>query len=113
MKTAATRHSALELDAGTVELASRADVTGDALELEPAASCSTVQLCNAPGSGGTRCRQQGCRLGDAEVEGLAEAFDVGGTPVCPWIFVTRGGAQIDLGAQNRSADSGCARPLAG
>src|SRR4051812_44605580 len=33
--------------------------------INPRAGCSIVQFCNAPGSDGTRCLQQGCSLGAA------------------------------------------------
>jgi hypothetical protein len=59
-----------------------------------AVSCSIVQFCNAPGTDGTRCLQQGCSLTAALAECTTESRAVCGTPVCPWIFVAIGGARF-------------------
>lgn len=58
-----------------------------------AVSCSIVQFCNAPGSDGTRCLQQGCSLGAAQDECSRESRSVCGTPVCPWVFVALDGTR--------------------
>lgn len=62
--------------------------------ITPAVSCSIVQFCNAPGSDGTRCLQQGCSLDTALAECSREAPAVCGTPVCPWIFVALDGRRF-------------------
>lgn len=62
--------------------------------ITPRASCSIVQFCNAPGSDGTRCLQQGCSLSAAQAECSREAPAVCGTPVCPWIFVASDGTRF-------------------
>ena len=72
--------------------------TSDAAPVEdaitPDANCSIVQFCNAPGSDGTRCLQQGCSLNTALAECSREAPAVCGTPVCPWIFVASDGTRF-------------------
>jgi hypothetical protein len=60
----------------------------------PFASCSVVQFCNAPGSDGTRCLQQGCSLATARAECRTESKNVCGNPVCPWIFVATNGQRF-------------------
>jgi hypothetical protein len=62
--------------------------------ITPDVSCSIVQFCNAPGSDGTRCLQQGCSLSAAQAECSREAPAVCGTPVCPWIFVASDGTRF-------------------
>jgi hypothetical protein len=62
--------------------------------INPRAGCSIVQFCNAPGSDGTRCLQQGCSLGAALDECSREAPAVCGRPVCPWIFVASDGSRF-------------------
>jgi hypothetical protein len=69
-----------------------ASPTQDAIQ--PRASCSVVQFCNAPGADGTRCLQQGCSLTAAQNECTTESFNVCGTPVCPWIFVASDGTRF-------------------
>jgi len=59
-----------------------------------ATSCSIVQFCNAPGSDGTRCLQQGCSLTAALDECEVESRRVCGTPVCPWVFVALDGTRF-------------------
>jgi len=78
-----------------VEVASAADPAGEVASL--AASCSIVQFCNAPGSDGTRCQQQGCSLGAAENECKREVRTVCGSASCPLIFVTSSKDRITLG----------------
>ena len=68
------------------EIESSPDVT-----IPPPAGCSVVQFCNAPGSEGTRCVQQGCTVKPAVTECKAEVPPICGTPVLPWIFVTSDG----------------------
>jgi len=41
--------------------------------ITPRAGCSIVQFCNAPGSDGTVCLQQGCSLAAAQAECSLEA----------------------------------------
>src|SRR5678815_3979789 len=55
--------------------------------IAPRAGCSVVQFCNAPGSDGTVCQQQGCTLASAKNECTSESHTVCGTPVNPWVFV--------------------------
>jgi hypothetical protein len=57
------------------------------------AGCSVVEYCNAPGSDGSRCRQQGCTLANAIAECESETRQFCGTPQCPWIFVATGGTR--------------------
>jgi hypothetical protein len=64
----------------------------------PAARCSIVQFCNAPGRDGTRCLQRGCGAVDALVECSREAPKVCGWPVCPWVFVARDGRRFINGS---------------
>lgn len=71
-----------------------ADATPIEDAINPRAGCSIVQFCNAPGSDGTRCLQQGCDLGTALAECSREAPAVCGTPVCPWIFVASDGSRF-------------------
>jgi hypothetical protein len=66
--------------------------TGDVIQ--PRASCSIVQFCNAPGADGTRCLQQGCSLTAAQNECTTESINICGTPVCPWIFVASDGTRF-------------------
>ncbi len=68
---------------------------GDAIT--PRANCSIVQFCNASGSDGSVCQQQGCSLGPAENECKAEVKTVCGAATCPLIFVTSSGSRITLG----------------
>ena len=60
------------------------------------ANCSIVQYCNAPGSDGTRCIQQGCSFQAAREECINEGWNVCGTPVCPWKFVDLNGVRHEL-----------------
>ena len=63
--------------------------------------CSIVEFCNVPNSSdGTRCRQQGCSLQNAEKECKTESQTVCGGHVCPWIFVASNGQRFDLCAAN-------------
>ena len=55
------------------------------------ANCSIVQFCNAPGSDGTRCVQQGCSVQAAFDECVTETFNVCGAPSCPWKLVLLNG----------------------
>lgn len=64
----------------------------------PAASCSTVQFCNAPGPDGTRCVQQGCDVVTALVACSHAAPAVCGWPACPWTFVARDGRRFINGS---------------
>jgi len=77
-----------------------ADVSTNASSLDgsipPPANCSIVQFCNAPGSDGTRCLQQGCSVAAAISECRAETQTVCGGHTCPWIFVTSSGQRTDL-----------------
>ncbi len=75
-----------------------ADPAGDVSEpgedgLIEKAGCSIVEYCNAPGSDGTRCRQQGCSLSTALAECEQETAIVCGSRVCPWIFVASNGTR--------------------
>jgi len=71
-----------------------ADTTDPSADvITPRAGCSVVQFCNAPGSDGTRCVQQGCTLEDAFVECLNETASVCGQASCPWILVESSGAR--------------------
>lgn len=78
--------------ATTTDEASIADPVDDAVN--PRASCSVVQFCNAPGSDGTVCEQQGCSLATARAECRAEVKTVCGTRVCPFEFVTTAGQRF-------------------
>ena len=73
-------------------------VTADAAPVQdaitPRAGCSIVQFCNAPGSDGTRCLQQGCSLAAAQHECSVESPIVCGKPLCPWIFVALDGTRF-------------------
>jgi hypothetical protein len=86
------------MDPATSPAAAVNDGNADAAPVQdaitPAASCSIVQFCNAPGSDGTRCLQQGCSLATAQAECSREAPAVCGTPVCPWIFVALDGTRF-------------------
>jgi len=59
--------------------------------ITPRAGCSVVQFCNAPGSEGTTCQQQGCSVQSAVSECKSEVPGVCGSPVSPWIFITSNG----------------------
>jgi hypothetical protein len=89
------------------EAAARASSPGDAVDtsdgeavtaptgtIEPRANCSIVQFCNAPGSDGSRCIQQGCSLADAEAECQRETVTVCGAPTCPWALVETNGTKL-------------------
>ena len=65
--------------------------------IHPRAGCSVVQFCNASGSDGSVCQQQGCSLGTAENECKSEILSVCGSAVCPIIFKTLSGSRITLG----------------
>jgi hypothetical protein len=68
--------------------------TGDAA---PAATgCAVVTTCDAAGPDGTRCRQQGCNLGAAELECQLEAFSVCGGATCPVILIRTDGTRDNL-----------------
>ena len=66
-----------------------------------AVSCSVVTTCNAAGSDGTHCRQQGCSLGAAELECELEAISVCGTAVCPVILIRTDGTRENLCGSGR------------
>ena len=74
------------LDGGmsTVGDGMRADAPTDGV----AANCSIVMYCDASGTEGTRCVQQGCSLVTAQNECKLEARSVCGTIICPFIFAT-------------------------
>src|SRR6185295_7372241 len=61
-----------------------------------AAGCAVVTTCNAAGPDGTRCRQQGCSLGAAELECELEAFVVCGAATCPVILIRTDGTRENL-----------------
>jgi len=61
-----------------------------------AAGCAVVTTCNAAGPDGTRCRQQGCSLGAAELECELEAFSVCGAATCPVILIRTDGTRDNL-----------------
>lgn len=84
------------ISSDTAETVSRASPTSDAIT--PRAGCSVVDFCNAPGSEGTRCRQQGCSVQSAVNECKSEVPGVCGSPVSPWIFVTLDGVHHSSGA---------------
>ena len=96
----------------TADLAASGTPTDDAIG--PRAGCSVVQFCNAPGSDGTRCLQQGCSVQTAVTECKNEVPGVCGSPVSPWIFVTLNGVHhtqsqscILSGHCGGQAPSGC------
>lgn len=69
----------------------------------PNVSCSHVVFCNAPGSDGAQCQQDGCSVGAAENECKTEVKTVCGSPItCPLRFffdsANGGGSQL-LGCQ--------------
>lgn len=66
--------------------------------ITPAVNCSIVQFCNAPGSDGTVCQQQGCSLASAKNECTTESQNVCGTPVNPWVFVSSSGQRFVHGS---------------
>lgn len=56
------------------------------------AGCSIVEYCDASGSDGARCLQQGCSLQAAQNECWTETHKVcGNPPKCLWIFVATNG----------------------
>jgi hypothetical protein len=58
--------------------------------------CSVVEYCNAPGSNGAVCRQEGCTLGNALAECDRETRDAcGSPPLCPWIFIRLNGQRAN------------------
>jgi len=61
-----------------------------------AANCSIVQWCNAPGSDGTRCIQQGCSFDAARTECINEGWAICGTPLCPWALIDTNGVRHEL-----------------
>jgi len=60
------------------------------------AGCAVVTTCNAAGPDGTRCRQQGCSLGAAELECELEASSLCGAAICPVILIRTDGTRDDL-----------------
>jgi hypothetical protein len=65
-----------------------------------ATSCSHVVFCNAPGSDGAQCQQDGCSLGQAENECKSEVRTVCGSPItCPLRLFFAGGGSTTLGCQ--------------
>jgi len=64
--------------------------------INPRAGCSIVQFCDAPGSDGTRCLQQGCSFDAARTECINEGWNVCGTPKCPWALVDTHGVRHEL-----------------
>lgn len=66
--------------------------------ITPRAGCSVVQFCNASGSDGTVCRQQGCTLAAAKNECTSESQSVCGTPVSLWVFISSGGQRFVHGS---------------
>ena len=56
------------------------------------AGCSIVEWCQAPGSRGSVCRQQGCSIQNAFEECVNETRAACGTPRCPWIFIASDGS---------------------
>lgn len=79
LETAATSRASTEIE-------DRAAATG----------CAVVTTCNAAGPDGTRCRQQGCSLGAAELECELEAFSVCGAAICPLILIATDGTRENL-----------------
>lgn len=89
-------------DPGSVQAGDQAATSSDTADLAsnptddaivPRAGCSVVQFCNASGSDGTVCKQQGCTIQTAEVECRSEVKTVCGSPVATWIFVTSNGVR--------------------
>jgi len=64
--------------------------------ISPAAGCSIVQFCDAPGTDGTRCLQQGCSFDAARTECINEGWAVCGTPKCPWALIDLNGVRHEL-----------------
>jgi len=81
-------------DSEAVSSLTAADPSGDAIT--PRVNCSIVQFCNAPGSDGTRCLQQGCTFDQAAVECINETSTVCGSASCPWIFVASDGERFTI-----------------
>lgn len=76
----------------TASTSSEDEPASDAL-----ANCSVVTTCNAPGSDGTRCRQQpGCTAGAARLECALESVAVCGAAVCPVILIRLNGTRENL-----------------
>jgi hypothetical protein len=78
----------------TAATAQASTATDDAVAA--AAGCAVVTTCNAAGPDGTRCRQQGCSLGAAELECELEAFVVCGAAICPVILIRTNGTRENL-----------------
>ena len=87
-------------DPGSVQADDQAATSSDTADLAsaptddaigPRAGCSVVQFCNASGSNGTICQQQGCTVQTAERECRSEVTTVCGSPVATWIFKTSNG----------------------
>ena len=95
-----TRASEIQRDdaEATLETATNAQESTGLHDAAPAAAagCAIVTTCNAPGPDGTRCRQQGCSLGAAELECELEAFSVCGAPICPVILIRTDGTRNNL-----------------
>ena len=72
------------------------DSTAMADAAPAAVGCAVVTTCNAAGPDGTRCRQQGCSLGAAELECELEAVSVCGTAICPVILIRTDGTRENL-----------------
>lgn len=91
-----TEPSAASRWTASVEAVSKADVADHGTSL--AANCSIVQWCNRPNSSeGTVClAQAGCTQQEAADECFSESFTVCGTPLCPWILVTRDGRRLNF-----------------
>jgi hypothetical protein len=66
--------------------------------ITPATGCSVVDFCNAPGSDGTTCHQQGCSLASAKNECTTESKRFCTTPLNPWVFISRSGQRFVHGA---------------
>jgi hypothetical protein len=77
-----------------------ATVSPGGAAIVPAVSCSHVVFCNAPGSDGAQCQQDGCSDGQAENECKTEVKTVCGSPItCPLRFFFSGGGSTLLSCQ--------------
>ena len=78
-----------------------------ALELIPATSgCSHVVFCDAPGSTGTVCQQDGCTLQAAKAECLSDLAAIGCSFHCPGHIQTLAGGNSPMCCPN-VCSSGC------
>ena len=82
--------------AATLETTASQVSTAMADAAPAAVGCAVVTTCNAAGPDGTRCRQQGCSLGAAELECELEAVSVCGTAICPVILIRTDGTRENL-----------------